>query len=127
MYTCYPRTLPQKCTCLTSSLPKNVLFTITSEKYISPSQDHCHNPYQFYKTTLQKIYLFHKTITKKMWLFHKTIVINSTCFTKPSAKYISVSQDHCYKTYLFYQTISKDMNQIQKTIITNFTHFRKPS
>ena len=56
-------------------------------------------------------------ITTKMDLFHKTIAMNSTCFTKPSAKYISVSQDHGYKTYLFYKTNSKDMNQIQKTII----------
>ena len=56
-----------------------------------------------------------------MYLFHKTIAIKSTCLTKPSAKYISVSQDHCYKTYLFYRTMSKDMNQIQKTIIKKLT------
>ena len=50
-----------------------------------------------------------KTITSatNMYLFHKTIAMNSTCFTKSSAKYISVSQDHYYKTYLFYKTISK--------------------
>ena len=106
--------------------------TIRKKMYISVSQDHQLGHHhknvpvsQDQNTENIPVSKDHH-ITTKMYLFHKTIAINSTCFTKPSAKYISVSQDHCYKTYLFYRRPSaKKWTRFKRPSLQKFTWFRQ--
>ena len=55
----------------------------------------------------------------KMYLVHKTIAIKSTCFIQPSAKYISVSQDHHHKNVSVSQDHHKENVPDSKNITKN--------